>query len=289
MTTALEARPNDSATVKAIIERRDALRAMLPAHAGDRFIDALVHHMRSHPTFQSDGMRRLMSSSTGAQSFVRAAYRAARLGVQIDMDEAYFVPMGETVSLIVSYKGLMALGRVHAGIDRYDSGEVYEGEHMLDAVGQPFEHHRDPVKQGVGTPVATYAIAYGPANPATGHRAEMGRAVIYRAEMARIQDEAIRKAGKRTDGPWHQHTASMRMKTAIRRLLQSGNFPQTPEIREALADAGMIEIPGVQRARPSILRLPAPPEDICIDPIPDDGLPVIDLNADTYTITIDQE
>lgn len=175
------------------------------------------------------------------ESFALAVIQASQLGLEAGspLGEAYLVPYGSECTLIVGYRGLIALARRSGEIESIEAHVVHARDRFelsfgLDAKLSHTPHMPVPPtdldEKGIarwseeanpGPLVAVYAIAR-----------LKGGAVQYEV-MTRADVEKIRAKSKAgSTGPWKDHYEEMARKTVVRRLAKY--LPMSIEMAQAL-------------------------------------------------------
>ena len=156
-------------------------------------------------------------------SFVKCVLGAAELGLAIDGRLAHAVPFRGVASLIVDYKGIIAVARRTKIIKDCYARIVYEGDEFeaSDVDGQCHLAHRRLFKSK--NPTLVYAIV----------RLHGGD---WRYELMDMQDcDDIRKRSRSWQsgsGPWATDDGEMRKKTVLKRALKT--YCDDPAIIRAL-------------------------------------------------------
>lgn len=216
--TALTIRERTEAIAAVLDDRREALQAFLPTprHV-ERFRRVILQSLAKNPDLlAADG-----------SSIVSAAFEAARLGLEPSgaIGGAHLVRYGQTVQLIVDYRGLVELARRSDEILSIAARVVREGEefHVHYGSHAGIEHEFDMAASTADPSniVAVYAIAK---LRGGGEQFDV---------MTKDEIEAIRaKSRAGNNGPWRTDWAEMAKKTVLRRLCKL--LPLTVEAREAL-------------------------------------------------------
>ena len=233
MTTSLTLREKTDAIGTAMEDRRESLAAFLPTQRHiERFKRVVLQSIAKNPD---------LLSADGA-SIVAAAFEAARLGLEPSgaIGGAHLVRYGQTVQLIVDYRGLVELARRSDEILSIAARVVHEGESFKVHYGSQagIEHEWD-LACSTNPITAVYAIAK---LRGGGEQFDV---------MTFEEIEAIRaKSRAGNNGPWRTDWPEMAKKTTLRRLCKL--LPLTVEAREALDHEDEVE-----RATPPVSRPPS--------------------------------
>jgi len=166
------------------------------------------------------------------QSVLSCALTCSQYGVEPDGRHAHLIPYGNTCTLIIDWKGLVALGR-RGGIEAIVADTICEADeftYFRDEAGTHFKHV--PKFGNRGEVIGAYSTAK--------INGEFDVEVLTRDEI-----EGIRKRSKAGgSGPWVTDFGEMAKKTAIRR--HSKRWPLSEEVAGAfLADDDVL--PDVKR------------------------------------------
>jgi recombination protein RecT len=150
---------------------------------------------------------------------------AAQLGLEVDnvMGRAYLVPYKTTCTLIIGYKGLIALAYRSDKVDSIMAQVVYEHDDFSVSWGVRDILHHTPKLSNRGKPIAAWAKVHlkGSDHPTFD--------VMSAAEI-----DAIRKRSKASgNGPWVSDPMEMWRKTVLRRL--SKYVPLSTDFMDAVA------------------------------------------------------
>jgi len=174
-------------TLREIVEssQNEIARALPNAVDAVRYVRIVQTELRKNP--------KLMECTP--QSFLGAVLTAAQLGLEFGpLQQAYLVPYGPEIQLIIGYRGWLALMNRSAEILSVSArtvfaNDLFEYEYGLDErlVHRPAEGER-------GDPVAYYAVI---------RKTNGGRsfAVMTREEVMKHRDRYGKKGGK-LSGPW---------------------------------------------------------------------------------------
>ncbi len=161
-----------------------------------------------------------------------AVMEAAQLGLEPDgvLGHAYLVPYKRKCTLIVGYKGMIALAYRSGQVLSLKGNVVYETDEFEVAFGidEKLKHVPDYESKKRGNRVCTYAIA---------HMKDGGHAFVV---LSMHEVEAHRKKSASANSPaWKDHYDAMAIKTAVRVLARW--IPQCPELQQAGAREDSME------------------------------------------------
>lgn len=140
------------------------------------------------------------------ESFFSALLTCAAIGLAPDGRHAHLIPYGNQATLIVDYKGLVALVRRSGEVKAIHADTVCENDTFDWNLGDVLEHRVDWRKPR-GKAYAFYAIA------------TMNDGTKQSTVMTRDEIEAIRKRSRSgNSGPWVTDYEEMAKKTVFRRL-----------------------------------------------------------------------
>ena len=164
-----------------------------------------------------------------------ALLNAVKLGLKPDglLGEAWLLPYGREVKLIIGYKGLITLAYRSGEVQSFDAQIVREGDAFDVELGlkQSIKHKpsREPNRHEAPiTHVYAYCMR---TNGATNIN------VMTWAEIERHRNQYSRGANS-ASSPWKTAPEQMAKKTAIRSLINSGVIPLSADVREALEADG---------------------------------------------------
>lgn len=221
-TTELAERPaaTPPASVGDIIRHdsfKQQLAEVLPRHCNpDRMTRLLIGAIRKNP--------KLMSCTPG--SFMDCCRRLSSWGLEADGYHAHLIPYGKECTLVLDYKGIVALCYRSGLVQSIHADVVYSGDLFRFSLGRvqehtPFDFRTDnskPAQQGVI--VAAYVIV------------KLKNGAEKQEVMTRAQVDAIKAKSKAgNSGPWVDHYAEMAKKTVFKRA--SKWLPLSAEIVEA--------------------------------------------------------
>jgi phage RecT family recombinase len=185
-------------------------------------------------------MRTPMLHKCNATSIVEAAYKIARLGLELGLT-AHILPFKGTAQLVIQYNGLMQLARPY--IRSAHACVVYSNEPFLLGPGRVVLEHEPILDESQrGKPIAAYC------------RIEhlnggIEWTVMSLDEVSRIE-RAVKARANGRQSPWDSNWSRMVEKTVLRRALTWG-VPMPPGIVEVLRDVDRAENDTVRRAQPA--------------------------------------
>lgn len=143
-------------------------------------------------------------------SVIQCLVTASSLGLDVSgsLGSAYLVPYGKQCTLIVGYRGFLALIRRSGEIRTIEAHCVYEKDRFEYQLGlDPKLSHTPHMGEDRGECIAAYAIAW-------------FKDGAYQVEvMSRHELDKIRNGSRAANsGPWVDHTDEMRRKTVTRRI-----------------------------------------------------------------------
>lgn len=161
-----------------------------------------------------------------------ALMNCATLGLEpcTPLGHAYLIPFGDTVTLIIGYKGYADMARRSGQVKSLHSDVIYSDDELWSYEYGSNMHLRHKPGPREGTKVAAYAHA----------KLEDGEAfvVIPWGEIMKIRNasqgykRAISKG--KTDTPWIAHEDRMAAKTAVRAMANRGELPLSIEFMQAM-------------------------------------------------------
>lgn len=161
-------------------------------------------------------------------SLLAAAMQAAQLGLEPDprLGLVYLLPFGETVQVLLGYRGIITLARNSDQIATIEARAVYEHDVFEWEYGLTQRlRHVPSEQQNPGKLRAAYALV----------RFKGTSEALFNVVLPR-DVEAARKFSRRgagPDSPWVLHRAAMWAKTAVRRM--EPFLPLTAQARYAFA------------------------------------------------------
>jgi len=212
-------------------------------------------------------------------SLIGAILQCATLGLEPDgvSGQAYLVPFGGKVTLIIGYKGLMSLARRSGEISTIEAREVKEKDQFLFKHGtEGYLHHHPSLDANPGKNIAFYCLV----------KYKDGS---YQFEVLSIADvERIRQRSKaRESGPWKTDYDEMGKKTAVRATCKY--LPFSVNLQTAIGlderadvgiDQGFAELSGIVEPPPEKDKLGAlteqmqsEQEDATVESVADEFIP----------------
>lgn len=151
------------------------------------------------------------------ESLFEKMVQLASLGIEPDGRRAHLIPMGNTATLIIDYKGIAELVLRSGEVASLQSDVVCENDDFEYNLGEVVRHKID-FRIPRGSVYAVYA------------RARMHNGAIATVCLSKDEVEAVRKRSRSSgSGPWVTDWNEMAKKTAFRRL--SKWLPLSPDIR----------------------------------------------------------
>lgn len=189
---------------------RDALPLTLSNHA-DKFVRVAITEIRKSQKLQQ----------CNPMSICGAVMQAAQLGLEFGstLGQAWLVPYGSEATLMIGYRGLIALARRSGDIKKIEARVVYKGDDF------EYEYGLEPKlthKPCGNTDELEYVYAV----------AQLADGSTQFEVMNKAQIEHIRTTFSRGSDTWKKSYDEMSRKTVIRRLMKL--LPLSTELAEAL-------------------------------------------------------
>lgn len=159
------------------------------------------------------------------ESFGGAIMTCAQLGLEpgSGTGEAYLIPFGREVTLVIGYQGMAKLFWQSPLAKSLDAQVVYERDAFDYAYGlEPRLEHKPVLGGARGKAIAYYAVA----TLTSGGSAFV---VLSPDDVERIRERSKAK----NDGPWKTDYDAMARKTAVRQLFKL--LPKSPQLAQAMA------------------------------------------------------
>jgi recombination protein RecT len=205
----------------------DKWAKLLPAHvSAERVLRLIIGAVRDNP--------RLMEGGTSLYS---AIIKGCQAGLEPDgmLGEAYLVPFGGEVKLVIGYKGYLKLARNTGEVANVQTSVVREGDSFDWAEGdEAFIKHKPAADANRNKQPLTHV--YGIITLANGHKV---RSVWDVARLVAHRDQYVKASGP--DSPWQTATEQMYIKTVLISMLTGGLVPQSPELKKAIELDGSID------------------------------------------------
>ena len=201
---------------------RDKIAARLPAGANvDRWIGGLQNALSANPKLYRCDRAKLFA----------AAFEVAHCGLQLGaaLGQAYVIPYKNTPTVVIGYKGLIALAMRSGAVLGLSAEVVHEADRFEYEAGMsPKLIHVPTMAKDRGDPIAVYCSIEGKGGART------ARVVPWH------EIEAMRsKYGSRSPA-WRDHTREMAIKTAIKKTLKW--LPLTSDLARVIQLDGQAEI-----------------------------------------------
>lgn len=179
------------------------------------------------------------------RSILGALLTSASLGLDIGggLGHAYIIPFKGTATLVVGYKGLIALSYRSTQIASLNAYVVRPGDTFDVKLGSERRIVHTPKLDDEGQPTHYYAIATSPSGGPIFDRP------MTHAQMLKVK--ANSPAARRQGTPWHTHFEEMGRKTVTRRLCKY--LPTSAELAYAAAADEMLEEGGKRPEPPANL------------------------------------
>ena len=170
------------------------------------------------------------------ESLFKCLLDLSAMGLEPDGRNAHLIPYGKECTLVLDYKGLVALVRRSGDVSKIHADVVCENDTFEHSMGEVITHTYD-LRKPRGEAYAAYA------------QVTMKDGSIQAEIMTKDEIEKIRKASKAAQGtPWTQHWNEMAKKTAFRRLTKW--LTLSPEIADTISKADSYEFPEIRDVTP---------------------------------------
>ncbi|WP_082806148.1 recombination protein RecT [Marichromatium gracile] len=213
----LPAQKQNYTTIAQMMERnRDSIAAALPKHlTAERLSRVALGELRTNPRLLDCNPTSLMS----------AIVKASQLGLEVGsaMGHAYLVPYKTECTLIIGYRGMIALARRSGEIQSITARVVYARDTFELEYGLEEKlRHIPSTDEDPGQVTHVYAVA------------KLRDGGIQYEVMTRAEVEAVRKRSRAGgNGPWVTDWSEMARKTVMRRLFKY--LPMSIEMADAMA------------------------------------------------------
>lgn len=229
---------------------KERLAAALPKHlTAERFCNVAITALTRTPKLKD----------CTQESFFKCLLDLSAMGLEPDGRLAHLIPYGKECTLIIDYKGMVALVRRSGDVAKIHADVVCEFDVFENSLGEVTKHTIN-FRKPRGDVYAAYA------------QVTLKDGSVQSVIMSKDEIEAIRnrsRAGKA--GPWVTDWNEMAKKTAFRRLCKW--LTLSPEIMDHIATADDSEF--VQRTV-----VTAPARRIPVDPFSDDVVEVPTAEGD---------
>lgn len=231
----------------------------LPKHlTPDRFVRIALTAINKNP--------KLLSCTK--ESLLACLLDCSQLGIEPDNRNAHLIPYGDKCTLIIDYKGIVALARRSGEIADIHADVVYENDDFSYSFGTAGNLIHKPAMKTKGKPIAAYSYV----------RLKDGSSSYEVMNVEEIEDIHKRsKAGN--SGPWVTDWAEMAKKTVFRR--HSKWLPVSSEFQEAIekdydvpidiTSGSIIDNPKADVKMPEALTQEPEPEQEELDKIADES------------------
>ena len=185
---------------------------------------------------------RCLNSQKGQASIARFFMDCTQLGLEPGATRGliYALPFGGEITTVIGYRGLCELARRSGEIRYLSAGVVYEDQlELFSATEEPpsLELKFSPTLK-IDRSDDKLRLAYAVAVLKGGGRAQV---IMDREQLLSIKKQS--PSGGNKSSPWNKHFDRMCRKTALRRLLTSGEVPLALEVAQAfeVEDRDIIE------------------------------------------------
>ena len=176
----------------------------------DRFVQAAINAIVRVPKL----------GTCDRNSFMMALMQLAQMGLNPDGRNAHLIPYGQTVTLVVDYKGMVTLAMRSDKVSKVEAFEVYKNDHFRLKNGE-VEHEVDDPFGDRGEVVGFYAVC------------QFRDGTKKYEVMSKKQVDAVRARSRASqNGPWVTDYNEMAKKTVFKRL--SKWLPVTPDLQAAI-------------------------------------------------------
>ena len=212
--TQIATAPKEPPSIKSLIASdgfKDQLSKALPAHLSpDRFARIAITALTRTPKLQE----------CTQTSLFRCLLDLSALGLEPDGRNAHLIPYGKECTLLIDYKGLMALAKRSGDVSTWSATSVCEEDKFTWSNG--IVEHEVNFRKPRGKMECVYS------------RVTLKDGAVDYEVMTVEECEAIRKRSRAgTSGPWVTDFEEMCKKTVIRR--HSKRLTLSPEFIHALA------------------------------------------------------
>lgn len=223
--TALVPMKDKVKTVRAMLEKQapEIAKALSGAITPDKMVRMLMTDFQTNPKLLDCDMNGIM----------RCVMEAAQMNLVTGggMGQAFLVPYGKRCTLVIGYKGLLAMAYRSGVVMAIQAKVVREGDLFAYRFGIPTHIDHVPARY-LSLPLPPLTDVFATADMRSG-----GKLVEV---MQRIEVEAIRMRSRSGDsGPWQTDYDAMALKTVLRRLLKT--IPQSSELQYALSETDRLE------------------------------------------------
>lgn len=176
----------------------------------ERFIQAAVNAIVRTPKL----------GTCDRNSFLMSLMQLAQMGLNPDGRNAHLIPYGSVCTLVVDYKGMVALALRSDKVSKVEAFEVYQNDHFRLVNGE-VEHVVDNPFGDRGELVGFYAVC------------QFKDGTKKYEVMSKKQVDAVRSRSRAANnGPWVTDYNEMAKKTVFKRLTKW--LPVTPDLQAAV-------------------------------------------------------
>jgi recombination protein RecT len=227
MNTLATTQPRDLKSIIASPAMQSQFAAALPKHlSAERFGRIAITALTRTPKLKE----------CTQESVFKCLLDLSAMGLEPDGRHAHLIPYGKECTLIIDYKGLVALVRRSGEVAKIHADIVCENDIFRHSMGEVTDHTFD-LRQPRGNAYAAYA------------QVTLKDGSVQAAIMSKDEIEAIRKRSRAgTSGPWVSDWNEMAKKTAFRRLTKWLTI--SPELADTIAKADEYEFATVRNVTP---------------------------------------
>jgi recombination protein RecT len=172
------------------------------------------------------------------ESVFKCLLDLSAMGLEPDARHAHLIPYGKECTLVIDYKGLVALVRRSGEVAKIHADVVCENDEFEHNMGEVIRHSYD-LKKPRGAAYAAFA------------QVTLTDGSTQAAILGKDEIESVRKRSRAgNSGPWVSDWNEMAKKTAFRRLTKWLTI--SPEIADRIAIADQAEFGDMRNATPAL-------------------------------------
>lgn len=231
--TELTEKPRDLKAMIASPAMQQQFAAALPSHLSpERFGRIAITALTRTPKLKE----------CTQESVFKCLLDLSAMGLEPDGRHAHLIPYGKECTLIIDYKGLVALVRRSGEVAKIHADIVCENDIFQHSMGEVKAHTFD-LRNPRGDTYAAYA------------QVTLKDGSVQAAILSKDEIDSVRKRSRSGGtGPWATDWNEMAKKTAFRRLTKW--LTLSPEIADVIAKADEHEFGGMRDATPKAHVLP---------------------------------
>jgi len=195
--------------------------------AGKTRITSLIGNKTEATRFMASALTEIKRNPTIMKCEPSSVLGAVLMAAQLKLDigqtgEAYLIPYGKNLQVIIGYKGLLTLSYRSGLVKSVTARAVYENDDFRYSFGLDEVLEHTPATENRGQLTHVYAIA------------RLKDGAVHFEVMAKTEVDEIRNNAKsKNSTPWNKHYAEMAKKTVVRRLFKY--LPSSTEMNQAIA------------------------------------------------------